>query len=326
MSGIKNRESEYVFASARLHALEGSLLGADRLERIASSKSTAALYAVLSELGYKKSSEDDTVTELTERDTEYALTLAGEAVPYPEYINIFRYGYDCHNIKSAVKCSLREGFDIEQLYSPCGSIPLGVLKKAVNDGDYSAFPANMASAVPMVRELYAETGDSQLIDIPLDKACFADMGALAAKSGDENYISYVSAKADNANIMIYLRCVGMGKDEEFFKNAFLPCGKLGIEMFLPSYTEPETVKTELVKLGYNVFGEELTLSETERKLEIRLTDIIREKGRMCFGSAAAISYIMLKENEAKNVRIASSCAGYEDGVVKFRERMRRVYV
>ena len=132
---------DYIYASTRVRALEGNMVGGERCERLAELKNAAELFRALEEYGIHvdiKQTSDSSRGESSETTPETAalasleaalcgrlaaaFELAAKITPQPELYDIFRYPYDCHNIKSALKAGFR-GTDAEGILFSFGTIP-----------------------------------------------------------------------------------------------------------------------------------------------------------------------------------------------------------
>lgn len=195
------QEKNYVFASARVHALENGLLSRDKLERLLDAADEAGVRKTLSEFGYGKGNEALPTEEFLEAELVRAYTDVSEMLPASPVFLAMRYPYDVQNLKLAIKCERRSEFSYPELATPLSSLLPEQIEKAVSTRDFTCFPSAMAEAASRAVEAYDKTGDPQQIDLILDAACFADMKAAADKSGSDEFVRYLAVRADTVNLL-----------------------------------------------------------------------------------------------------------------------------
>ena len=223
---IRYKDTEYTYISAKVRAMETSLVGRDCLDRMIAAEDTDGAAAYLREYGLD-------VAGLTAAQREDVLIAAlgkgiaevEKSAPTPEMFAFFRYPYDCSNIKSIIKCT-RRGISYEDMLFDIGSVPKKELIEGFEKNDLSCLPENMAKAAGEALKAYAATKNPQKIDFILDKACFEDMEACAKKSGI-GYISDITdARADLTNFMICLRILRMDCGDytkDYLDEAMIDC-------------------------------------------------------------------------------------------------------
>jgi V/A-type H+-transporting ATPase subunit C len=261
------QQTAYMYASARVRALEASMIGKDRIEHLADAASLDELYARLDEYGVTLI-RDERGSVMEERTLQGILKAALqnviEAAPEPAVYDFMRYPYDCHNIKSAIKCHLR-GVDAGNMMSELGTVAAGEVAKMPVVDDYAALPAAMAKAAPLAVQAYNKTANPRMIDLMLDKACFADMLTCAKAGGDEFHLSLVRTQIDLINVMICLRLIRMEAGEQgelLLEQALIEGGMLGKDALMHAYAGgEETLLAELARSPYEKLAAALRESD-----------------------------------------------------------------
>ncbi len=337
--------TEYMYASARLHALENRLVGRARLETLIEAKSADEVLERLAEYGYRLPEADgaDASTAGAARTKAREAMLAAilrdayaeveAAVPDPAVVRYFRYPYDGNNLKAALKCGIR-GVSASDLLSDCGTVPADEVEALVRDGNLGRYPAVIAEAVASAREAYAKTGDPRRIDTIVDRAVFAAMLADATATGDKTLLGWMRAKIDLVNILICLRILRMEMGvagEAFLEEALLPGGTLEAGFFTAVYTGGERALAEaLVPTDYNRLiptdGEAPSLSVVERAADDRYMHLVRDGAKVPFGVAVAGGYLIGCEGAVKNIRIVLAAKDAGLSADTLRERIRVSYV
>ena len=342
----KLQPTEYMYASARLRAMENRLVGRERIELLLEARSSAEAMERLAEYGLTLAEADTEVSvtpsgealgrareEMLLRVLREAYTEAETSVPDPSVFRYFRYPYDCNNLKAAIKCAIR-GISADGMLFDFGTVPADEVEACIREEAYGAFPAAMAAAVPVAKEVYDKTGDPRRIDTVLDRACYEDMLRDAAASGDEILLGWLRARIDLANILICLRILRMGMGsagEEFLSEALLPAGTLQQEFFTKAYESGEEglwerlASTPYEKLS-RVEGDPRPLFSVEKAADDWYMEMVRKDAKTPFGAPVVGGYLVGCETAVKNIRIllAAKDAGLTPEVI--RERIRVSYV
>ena len=341
----KLQPTEYMYASARIRAMENRLVGKERIDVLTDLKSSEDVMNKLSEYGVATAEQEEHTPASGEargqKREEMLLSLLREAyrevgasVPEPKLYDWFRYPYDCNNIKAVIKCYIRQ-IDPKDLLFDFGTVPTAVLTEAILTDKYQVFPDAMAAAVPVAREDYAKTGDPQRIDAILDIACYEDMLACAEASGNPALISWVKTKIDLVNIMMCLRILRMKRGETgkiFLDSSLLPGGELSRGFFDEVYDGGEETLWSSLSMGrysrfvHAVEATDASLAAIEKCADNHWMQLVRESARVSFGAEVPAGYLVGVETSVKNIRIilAAKDAGLSSDVL--RERIRESYV
>lgn len=326
---MRYKDTEYTYISAKVRAMEASLVGRDMLDRMIAAEDTDAAAAYLRECGLELSGL---------RPAERENVLIGELgrilseieknAPSPNVFAFFRYPYDCSNAKAIIKCRAR-GIDPEDMLFSVGTVS----EKDIVSG-FDKLPENMRAAAREAEKAYAETKNPQLIDFILDRACYADMEKSAEQSGIEFVKNIVAARADMTNFMMTLRVLRMecGEyGESMLKEALLPGGKIGSCAFLRAFADGEEgIIAALARGGYSALAEKLTvgisLCTAEKLCDNEKTEQLKAAKYKTYGIEIPVAYIAAVEAEIQNIRIvlAGKDAGIAQSVIV--ERTRDSYV
>ncbi|MBQ9151438.1 MAG: V-type ATPase subunit, partial [Clostridia bacterium] len=131
----KLQPTEYMYASARMRALENRLVGRERMELLIEARSSDEVMDRLAEYGISPAETDTEAVavpagEARSRALEgmllailrEAYTEAETSVPDPAVFRYFRYPYDCNHLKAAIKCAVR-GIPAEDMLFDFGTVP-----------------------------------------------------------------------------------------------------------------------------------------------------------------------------------------------------------
>ena len=314
----------YLYASARIRALEVRLTSKEQWSRLTELHSADEVLSAYADKGVK----DDRRELAAEDALRAAFATVAESVPDPALVKFLQYPYDCNNIKALEKCRIR-GLDPTDLLIDLGSIPANTLQTVSENELLALLPAHMAAALPLARAAYDKTGDPQEIDFILDKAAYADMQAVAAPFPFAAML--VEARADLTNILICTRLIRMqAKDlgRSLLERSAIPCGRFAVATLLAWYDEgEEALIGALSGTPYaKIVDKDATLSTIEKRADDHVAALVRQAKAVTFGAEVPIAYLMAIENESKNLRIllAAKKAGLDGAAT--RARMREHYV
>lgn len=330
----KLKEYDYLYISARIHAMETKLLTRERMERMLSARSAEEASKVLSECGY---GDFPSLTPAAIEHTldEARLSLFSElrrAAPDPAIVDVFCIKYDYHNAKVLLKAEAT-GQSPDGLLLDAGRYPAARLKEDYVQGDLSRYSATFAQAVAQAKELLASSGDPQSADLLLDRAYYTEMLA-AAKAARSSFLEgYVRLSIDSVNLRSVVRAARMGKGPDFLRRVLLPEGNVKTDSLLAAGSgaaDLAGVFTHTYLTAAAQEGAEAmrggSLTQFERLCDNALTAYLSQGKRVAFGEHPLIGYLYAKENELTTIRIilTGRMAGLDAETI--RERLRESYV
>ena len=170
----RNKDTDYLALSARIHAMEGRLLTRDRMDRMIDAREESEALKVLTECGYGGAEG------LRAQDVERVLATAraetfqelSTAAPDPRVVDVFRLKYDYHNAKVLVKAEAM-GIDAGRLLLDGGRVPASGLAENYQKEQLGGLSLRFQSAIREARETLAASHDPQLADLALDRASWA---------------------------------------------------------------------------------------------------------------------------------------------------------
>lgn len=327
------KDTDYLVISTRIHAMETRLLTREQMERMIDAKDDQEALKVLEECGYTLPTRPGAagVEQMLAWEREAVFQDLDSAAPDRNLVSVFRLKYDYHNAKVLLKSKAR-GSDPERLLLSGGRYDPKELLAGWNRDDLAVCGDAFRSAVNEAREVLTETGDPQMADIILDRACYREMGVLAAQSGSKFLQGYVRLSVDAANLRTAVRCLRLGKDSEFLSRVLIPGGSVSEQAVVSAkgeglkdlfrYGELSQAAEAGSKLAQSGAG---ALTEFERLCDDAVTEYLSQAKRVPFGEQTVIGYLYAKESELTAVRtiLASRRAGLDGDTI--RSRLRAVY-
>ena len=335
---IKINRDDYIYASARIRALENSLLTKDAIEKLIDAKTPEDCIKILTDRGFGGGAEIASPSQFeqlitAEQDTLYKLIAS--IVKNPKIFDLFRLSYDYHNVKVLLKSEFLGIPDPDDMMFGSGTISPAKLKVIIKDKNYVELSATMKKAIDTAREAFSKTNDPQIIDLELDRASFEETAALARELDSPFIRGYVSLSVDLNNLKSYLRIKRMNKGYDLFNRVFIDGGYISLKVFMQNFDDTiEQFAEKISSFGYyEILSEGAAyLRETkkftlfEKLCDNHLMDYIKKARYISFGIEPVVAYIYAKENEFKTVRIilASRIANLNAETIK--ERLRDTYV
>ncbi len=323
-------QDAYLYSSTRFKTRSHKLLTPEVLAGIGDSGRIDDLLRLLSEQGIDIKADPDGrlfVEEALERHLQATFAEVEKCVPNPEWVALFRYPYDAHNIKSILKCRVRQK-DPADLLVDLGTVTPAAAVEAIRTERYAVFSEAMAKAIPEAIAVYAKTADPQLIDAVIDSACFADQQAIADQYPPEYFGEIIACKTDMTNLLTAIR-IGRMSDAsvDYFSRHYIAGGRLTRDFFQKYFAAEEDVLLKSAsKEGYpaleKLIGKSPRLSELERQVEATVSTAIRKAANMPAGLQVIYAYLADREKEAKNIRILLAAMQANRTPAEIRELLR----
>lgn len=322
-------EKQFTYAVARIRAIELSLFSKQNLEMLLSFKSYEDSIKYLLEKGWGES-ENDSAEKILKDEREKTWKLMGELVDKEDMsiFDVFLIGNDFHNLKAAIKQAYINK-DIPNIFMSNGTMDANEIVESVKNHDFSRLPRSMSYAAEEAYEVQFRTGDSQLTDTIIDKACLAAIYEKGKESNNELIKSYGELKCASSNINIAVRASKTNKGIDFLERAFAQCDTLNEKRLIEATLNSiEALYEYLESTVYSDAVESIkeSTSAFERWCDNRLMDMIKPQKYNSFTVSPLLAYVLAKENEIKSVRIILSGILNDLSEDSVRERLRDMYV
>jgi len=332
----KNRikDTDYLYASSRIKALETNLLTKDRLQRMCEARTMEEALKVLSESDWPDIPAPTlaAVEEILALRRKEAFTLVRSLAPDKHLPDVFLIKYDYHNIKTILRSEVT-GEGPEPLLIDAGIISPKQMLFMLRESSFSGLSKNMVEAIEEGRDVLSRTQDPQLLDFVLDKAMFTDMLELAKKFGSDFLLGYVKLMIDSVNLRTVVRLRRMNKGYDVLRFALVPGGNVDISRFLGEIT-PELIENtfatsplaEAAQAGVKALKGEGKLAEMDLACDNALIKYLKGAKYVAFGAEPLIGYLAALEAEITAVRTIMAGRLAELSPEKIIERLRETYV
>ena len=324
-----NKEA-YLCLSAMLRARETRMLTADRAARMLEASGFEESVKLLADCGYEDLSGLNAAgidAALSERRAAILSELEN-LVPDKALVELFRLKYDYHNAKAVLKGEAM-GVDPLRLMSSSGRVAPEKLKAAFDEERVSDLPPVLGAAMVEAGSTLARTANPQLADFELDRACFEEMKAIAAKLDNPFVSDYVKLLIDVANLKSAVRTARMHKSADFLSSVLIK-GGADVDRIAAADGDglaaifAHTPLEKAAAAGAEaIAGGSMTVFEL--LCDNAVNDYLRSAKLVSYGPEVVAAYIAAVENEITAVRmiLTGALAGVSAETIK--ERLRDLY-
>lgn len=320
-------KQDYIYAVARIRSKELSLLNRQDMDQLLSCKTYDECLRVLNDKGWGNGTAVSAEAVLAAEE-EKTWALIHEMTDDLSVFDVLLYPTDYNNLKAAIKCVVTDTEPLN-VFLPGGRIDPEIMMKCVREGDFSALPEDMAAAADDAYHTILHTGDGQLCDVILDKACLSGVLKEGHAAKNKLLCDYAELVAATSNIKIALRACKTGKSRAFLDSALVPCATLDVnalaasacagmtELFAYLSTTVYSAAADKLKESYSAF---------EKWCDDSVIALIKEQKSEHFTIGPLFAYVLARKNEIASVRIILSGKLNELDGGMIRERVRDMYV
>lgn len=328
---IKKLKDEYFLAlTSRLRTRMEGMLNTERIERLVTAPDSDDVCRQLTEYGYPDMSGMDikSIDNILNTRRCNLFTEIAYAQHASGLVDIFRLKYDYHNIKVLVKS---EGSAVN-LLSGAGRVPPEKIINCYIRHETIDLPKPMHKAFLEARDILARTGSTQLSDIAIDKAYFAELATLADNTGSRFLMDYVRVMIDSANLRTAVRSQRMKKPLEFIRGAMIEGGTVTAPTAAAAYADGtiaelyECTKLRAAAEISKTIQSGGSLTEFERACDDAVSDFMSDSALIAFGAEPVAAYLAHFENELMSVRIILTGKLSGASPEAIRERLRTCHV
>ncbi len=327
--------TDYTFACARVRGNERSLINKDKMLVMIDAKTMEDACKVLQEAGYGEGEVilPSAYEKALEAETTKLYEFLHSIAPDAEELNIFRYPFDYHNIKTLLKAEFL-GISGREILMSGGTVPADTLAVLVKERNYMPLTSHMKAAIEESLDAHARTKDPQSVDLICDKYCYEDISEAVDASGSEFVRGYVRLLIDTINLKTFARARRMNQPWSFFGDVFIPGGNISEKVFIAGYEENLTqfasrlsgyALAEAADGGSTELKENGGFTSLEKLCDDALIRYVKDAKYVSFGIEPILAYAVAKQMEIKSARIilAGKKAGINEGLL--RERVRETY-
>lgn len=321
-------DKNYVYAVVRVRYAELKLLSNQVLEQLISANNLQEVISLLKERGWAEDVAGQDPEKILQREREKLWEFIDEIVADRAIFDVFKLPNDYNNLKAAIKESVMD-YEYPGIYISESSIDPALIRTAIKERNYQLLPDDMAELAERAHMEFLKTGDGQICDIIVDRACLEALLKAGAGTGNDFLKMYTEIKVASINIKTAVRGALTGKSRDFLNTAISECETLDKKQLVEAaLSGVDSIAVYLDKTAYADAAPELKKSPAafERWCDNLITDRMKPQLFETFGLGPIAAYILARENEIKSVRIIMSgkLNGFSNEMI--RERVRDSYV
>lgn len=314
-----------VYANARAIALENTLLGVDRLNRMIDCTCKEDALKILSEVNFGDGMQASDFESLILVEEKKLIDFLFEVAPSENLKKYLIIGNDYHNAEVFLRCKYLK-IDPTPMLTAEGLLDLDKLKEDIFSDDYKSLNKNLSKALLDADALFAlDKPDGRTISAIFKKALYNELYEISIK--EKVLKELFSIKADAVNISIALRIRDYSDAVNFFVNG----GNLtkdDLKYFCEESAETLKEKfkfskiKELVESALDDSSKNQPLVEFEKLSDGYALKYLKENKYAIDGYLPFMRYCFYKRAEISNVRIIISCIdnGIDKSQIKLRVR------
>lgn len=319
-----------IYANARAVTATRSLLGSDRLNRMADCASAQDALKILSEVNFGDGKIVESpldYEELVAAEETKLISFIKEVSPSEKLSKFLLCGNDYHNAEAVMRAKYLK-IDFTPMLTTEGFLSAEILKERIFSDDYAGFPQTLSRALLEADNLFVSgNADGRSVSTVFRRALYEEFFSLA--ESDKLLKEIYRAKADAANVAVALR----SRNTADAKAQYVPGGTLSEEQLEVLCTESsETIKekfryakTKDLVYAADGFTEGRPLTDFERLADGYALKFLKKEKYNDEGFRPFILYCYYKFAELSNVRIVMSCLNNGVTGTAVRERLRETY-
>lgn len=317
---------EYIYAVARVRSREVSLLGKGDLDRLMSCVDEEECLQVLRDKGWAQDAES--AEELLAAEEEKTWAFLGELTQETAPFAPLLLPVDGNNLKAALKCVATDTKPLG-VFLPGGNLDPEELLARARERDFSSLPSPWDQAAARAQQILLQTGDGQLCDVIVDRACLEEILRQGKESGLGVLERYGEWLVATANIQVAVRASRSHKNREFYQMALAPCSTLEVEGLTEAALRgPEELFGYLSSTPYGdgVKLLQSSASAFEKWRDDQIMSLVQNEKYEFLTAGPLFAYAVARRREIDTVRIILS--GKRNGLdgKLLRERLRETYV
>ncbi len=317
------------YAVARISVMRRERLDAAKLDRLLSTGQPQEAFRALQEIGWGSADQGADYEQLTAEHMRNACAFVRESSPDHHVTDCFLLRYDVQNLKMLIKARC-QGQEAAYL-SPCGTLPMDLLRHAVAEGYYKRLPEAFWEPLAALEKRLSMHEDPMDIDVTLDRALYAMVFDHLRHVRSTAVRRYFVSRADMTNALIVLRVRAMGRPLTFLKQVLIEGGTIPLTRWADAHGHEESIVQLLAPYGRHVTAAAEAalggaLPGLERAMDDYLLSLFYPYRAKSDAIETIVGYLLAQEREAAAVRLvmAGKLNGFSAEAI--RERLRELYV
>lgn len=324
---------QYTYEVARIRAMEPALFSNAVIEQLIGTENYESALRFLEEKGWGKAGTAANGDAMLKAEEEKMWKTMGDLHLDKDVFALLTMPQLFHN----VKCAIKEAVAGTDVRLPQGALIYyeetepnqAEIRSLIEKKEFDSLPVSMQEPAREAYTRMLRTGDAQIVDIIMDRACLDTMYAIGQASKASVIREYTESYVAIKDIGIAVRAAKVGKNRTFLENSLAPCRTVDkADLIRAASSGLAALKDYLLTTSYKDAASyvEASPSAFECWRDNALLDRLREEKMNPFTIGPVVAYLIARQNEIKTVRIVLS--GKRNGLsaAYIRERVRNMYV
>lgn len=290
---IRRVPMNYTYTSSRVRALENRLIGNETFIQLIDCKSADECIKLLNSVGVDGQNMDEVIDNMSKNKTE----LINQLIDDTKEIEVIFYKNTFHNLKSAIKLLYTKS-DITNMFYSEALIDGETIKKNITDGRYDLLPKYMSEAAKEAYQAILRTGNGQLSDSIVDRACLLAMIDFANNTKHEILKQYVNETVVAADIKMAFR-----NSADTLEKSLVDCSHFKSKDLIEVSGDKAELEEYIKSQGFSDFDPQNIDNWSEKRIFSRL----RSEMYNIFTPSPAIYFILTLEQQINLVRMILVC-------------------
>ena len=320
-------KTTYTYAVARIRALEVGLFTQSVIDQLIACPTYDAVMSVLIEKGWGTPETEKDADAMLSAERAKIWEIMGELHVPEGTFAVLTYPNAFHNLKTAIKEVYLDTRRDDVFYADT-TPSRDELRDILAKKEFYRLPKEMEAAASHAYETILHTGDGQLCDVIIDRACLEAIRDAGASSGEKVLEDYARSTLVFTNLKIASRCQKTGKSLEFLQRALAPCDGIDVDHLARAASSGFDAMCEYItSSGYEAAAEALRTSPSafEKWCDDAMIEMLRPQKYEVFSIGPLVAYVLARENEIKTVDIILSGKRNQLPEASIRERVREMY-
>lgn len=301
----------YAFQTAQVRSLETQMLSKATLLEMVNAESFESAVDLLSAGEYALPHGSKNFAEIEEvlrhRRSAARELFAGLMID-ESVVELFKTRDDFANLRLVLRRTLTDK-PLGEDYSREGNVSPEIFSQVFEEENYDLFPDYMAEAVEQAVLTYYQNKDIRWIDYVIDKFQAGDNLKRAGQLKSLFLLGLFRIQIDLTNIRTMLRLKFIEAD---YRNIFLEGGFIESERLEKARDSGYESQGQLffalpyhrvIETGAGYLASDKSFLKVEQQCEEFMTGFLKTTAQITAGPQPVIAYLLMKENEIRNVRL-----------------------
>jgi V/A-type H+-transporting ATPase subunit C len=311
---VSSEDVEYAYAVGRIRAVEITLLGRQRLERLGEAGDLEDALRQLSDTVYGihlDELEEGGYPVLLRDEEKRLLELVDSLSLDRDISDILHLRYDFQNLKVALREKVAER-DLGHLYVTLGLYDAEAIAASLKSDSTGMLPEPLIAAAREALDAYTKSRDPSEVDLAIDRSMFDQFVSLAAGSGNLYIEAIVRSWVDFANIKSFMRARYLGVEARAFTRLLFEGGFVATADFVDAYALPleELLQRfelspyrQVMERGGAGLEKDESFVALEREIANYSASLLKPSRYFTFGLEVVFAYALLKQNEIRTLSL-----------------------